>query len=440
MPITPSNGRRQAADSTRVLHLITRLDRGGSAENTLLSVTGLARLGYRVTLAAGAGAASSMTLRERAAFRARLHDAKKAGVRLVTLPSLGRRIAPLDDTRALVDIIRLIRRERPQIVHTHTSKAGALGRLAAWVCRVPIVVHTPHGHIFYGYYGSFVSSIFAAIERALGRLTDGLVTLTEHGKQDYLDRGIIPADRLHAIYSGVDLPIYRANGVKPHAARRLLGLPDDGLIIGVMGRLVPVKGHRHLIDAMPAIRHEFPRAFLFFVGDGDERAPLEARAAELGVADGLRCAGALPGLKTAIAACDVIVQPSLNEGMGRTVIEALAMGRPVVASRVGGLPELIDHGRNGLLVVPASPSALADAVGALLRDPARRRRMGEAARRSVDDRFSVQAMVEAIETLYVALAGRNNMALRIVGPHRSRTDARTGRARARSSSHVAPGE
>jgi glycosyltransferase involved in cell wall biosynthesis len=207
-----------------------------------------------------------------------------------------------------------------------------------------------------------------------------------------------------------------------------------------MGRLIPVKGHRHLIDAMPAIRHEFPSALLFFVGDGDERAPLEARAAELGVADGLRCAGALPGLKTAIAACDVIVQPSLNEGMGRTVIEALAMGRPVVASRVGGLPELIDHGRNGLLVVPASPSALADAVGALLRDPARRRRMGEAARRSVDDRFSVQAMVEAIETLYVALAGQSNMALRIVGPHRSRTDARTGRARARSSSHVAPGE
>ncbi|MEW6324886.1 MAG: glycosyltransferase family 4 protein [Nitrospirota bacterium] len=439
-----------SARPLRVLHLITRLDRGGSAENTLLTVIGLARRGYAVALASGNSAESRMTPGEISSLKARLAEAREAGAQVIVLPSLRRQISPLRDLAALIGLIRLIRRFSPDIVHTHTSKAGALGRLAAWVCRAPVVIHTPHGHIFYGYYGPWITAAIVAVERGLGRLTHGLITLTDVGKQDYLDRRIIAADRLHAIPSGIDLTAFR-NGPgrfpKPPAyavgggvdwnrrvhsaetkARRMIGLPSQGPVIGVVGRLVPIKGHRYLIDALPAILHEFPKARLLFVGEGDERARLARQAAQLGVADHLHLVGAQPELRRYFAACDLIVQPSLNEGMGRTVVEALVMGKPVVASRVGGLPELIHQGRNGLLVPPASPAALAEAVCSLLRDQVRLRRMGEAARRSVTSRYTTMAMVDAIDRLYRWLAYRRSAAntapAKAVAPSRARPHSR----------------
>jgi glycosyltransferase involved in cell wall biosynthesis len=422
------------------LHLITRLDRGGSAENTLLTVIGLARLGHRVTLASGNGLESRMQPRELAALKARLEQARAAGVKVVVLPSLCRRLSPIGDPMALFDIVRLIRRIRPQVVHTHTSKAGALGRLAARLCRVEAIVHTPHGHIFYGYYGPILSTFFAIVERWLGRMTDALITLTEMGKQDYLDRRIVPAGRLVAIPSGVDLSTYRNGSSRSfqagngHArsperrhgvtgvlrgekkARRAIGLPLEGPVIGLMGRLVPIKGHRIAVDALPAILQEFPDAQLIFVGEGPERSRLAARAAQLGVADHLHLMGAQPELRRYYAACDLVLQPSLNEGMGRTVVEALAMGKPVIASRVGGLPELIHHGQNGLLISPASSSELADAVCSLLHDPARRHRMGAAACRSVTARYSVDAMVTAIDALYRKLVRTQRRSARAAAP------------------------
>ena len=383
-----------------MLHLITRLDRGGSAENTLLTVIGLDSKRYRVMLASGSSSESHMTPDEAASLARRLDAARAAGVELVVIPSLVRRLSPWRDVAALLAIMRLIRRFRPRVMHTHTSKAGALGRVAARLCNVPVVVHTPHGHIFYGYYGRVMSACFAAVERWLGRMTDALIALTETGRQEYVERRIAPIERLHAIHSGIDLAAYGRDRATSAVARKALGLPARGPVIGVLGRLVPVKGHGYLVEAWPAILKEFPSALLLFVGEGPQREPLAARAASLGVANHVRMVGAQFDLPGYVAACDVIVQPSLNEGMGRTVLEALVMGKPVIASRVGGLPDLIEHGRNGLLVPPASPSALAHAVCSLLWDPVRLRRMSGAARRSVGHRLSAQAMVEAIDRLY----------------------------------------
>jgi len=386
-----------------ILHLITRLDRGGSAENTLLTVTGLDPKRYRVVLASGASSESRMTPDEAKSLALRLDAARAAGVELVVIPPLVRRISPLHDLAALLSMMGLIRRLKPQVVHTHTSKAGALGRLAARLCGVPVIVHTPHGHIFYGYHGRLLSALFIRVEQWLGRLTDALVALTDAGRQEYLERRIAPADRLHAIPSGIDLTAYGRNHPTPALARKPLGLPARGPVIGVLGRLVPVKGHRFLVEALPAILSEFPSALLLFVGEGPERESLAARAASLGVTNHVRMVGAQFDLPGYVAACDVIAQPSLNEGMGRTVLEALIMGKPVIASRVGGLPDLIDHGHNGLLVPPASPSALAHAVCSLLWDPARLRRMSGVARRSVGRQFSVEAMVAALDRLYHTL-------------------------------------
>jgi glycosyltransferase involved in cell wall biosynthesis len=383
-----------------VLHLITRLDRGGSAENTLITAIGLDKRRYQVTLAAGASRESKMTPGEEARLAARLAEVRAAGVELVTIPSLVRRISPIQDLLAFVALVRLIRRIKPAVVHTHTSKAGAIGRPAARLCRVPVVVHTPHGHLFYGYYGPAMTTVIVLLERWLGRLTDGLIALTSTGKMEYLERRIVPQERLHAIHSGVDLPLVDQAATSMEEARRACGLPLKGPLIGLVGRLVTIKGHRDLIEAFPAILRTFPEAQLLFVGEGEERGRLAAQAKSLGVADHLHMVGAQPELWKYLAACDLCVQPSLNEGMGRTVIEAMAMGRPVVASQVGGLPELINSGKTGLLVPPMSPPALAEAICALLRDPEELRRMGRAAQQSVDHRFSARAMVEAIDLLY----------------------------------------
>jgi glycosyltransferase involved in cell wall biosynthesis len=421
-------GRPSGTQRIRVLHLITRLDRGGSAENTLLTVIGLDPRRYQVMLGYGASLESHMTPDEAASLEHRLAAARAVGVELTVIPSLVRQLAPVRDLASLVAMMRLIRRFSPLVVHTHTSKAGALGRLAAWLCHVPVVVHTPHGHIFYGYYGRMLSACFVTVERWLGHMTDALIALTEAGKLEYVERRIAPVERLRAIHSGIDLSSCQRNSTSPAMARKALGLPARGPVIGVLGRLVPIKGHEYLIEALPMILKKFPSAMLLVVGEGPERGPLAARAASLGVSHRIRMVGAQFDLPGYVAACDVIAQPSLNEGMGRTVLEALVMGKPVIASRVGGLPELIDHGGNGLLVPPASPSALAHAVCSLLWDRARLRRMSHAARQSVGRQFSTEAMVAAIDRLYGELltagcpVGEAGLAV-------SRTAQSTGRRR-----------
>ena len=340
----------------------------------------------------------------------RLRTARDAGVELVTLPSLVRRISPLLDLMALISMVRLIRRLRPMIIHTHTSKAGTLGRLAARFCRVPIVVHTPHGHLFYGYYGPTASNLVVRVERWLGRFTDALIVLTHIGKMEYLDRMITTPDQVHAIYSGIELSVFRYVPVVSADTRQACGLPTSGRLIGVLGRLVQIKGHRYLIDALPAILKHEPDTSLVFIGEGDERGRLVDQAKRLGVADHVRLIGVQTDLAQFIAACDLFVQPSLNEGMGRTVLEAMAVGRPVIASRVGGLPELVDHGITGFLVPPMSPSILAEVICTLLSDQKKIEQMGRAARKRVDHRFSADAMVMAIERLYQAIMMKKRVA------------------------------
>jgi glycosyltransferase involved in cell wall biosynthesis len=393
-----------------VLHLITRLDRGGSAENTLLTVTGLDPHRYRVILASGASAESRMTPDEASSLERRLSAARANGVELVVIPSLVRRLSPWHDAAALLAIFKLIRRLKPDVVHTHTSKAGALGRVAARLCRVPAIVHTPHGHVFYGYYGRVASACVVTAERWLGRMTDALIALTDAGRLEYAERRIAPPERLHVIHSGIELNGSSRTRPSPPAARKVLGLPVRGPVIGVLGRLVRIKGHRFLIDALPAILKSFPSAILLCVGEGPEREAIVAGAARAGVMDHVRLVGAQIDLPSVIAACDVIVQPSLNEGMGRTVLEALVMGRPVIASQVGGLPDLIEHGVNGLLVPPASSAALAHAVCSLLLDSGRLKRMSGGARRSVGRQFSAQAMVKALDRLYAGLLSADRFA------------------------------
>jgi glycosyltransferase involved in cell wall biosynthesis len=378
--------------SLRVLHPITRLTLGGSSENTIASCVALDRAGYDCILAT--------SFRESDASS--LADARRRGCRVVDIPALGREVAPLADLTALAELVRLIRRERPAIVHTHTSKAGFIGRLAAVIARAPAVIHQPHGHIFYGYYSPRRTAVFTALERQAARWTDRIITLTDRGAQEHLARGIGRAEQYVAVPSGVPTTELRAAAPPRGEARARLGLDPDAFIVVALGRLVPIKGFDLLARALPALIAQIPSARVLLVGDGAERAHLGAIAASMGVAERLRMTGETTDVASYLAAADVVAVPSRNEGMGRVIVEAMALGLPVVATTVGGIPDVVTDGECGRLVEPEDVDALAAALIELGRDPALRRKLSEAAVRRAEA-FSTAVASEKLLAVYATL-------------------------------------
>lgn len=381
-----------------VLHLITRLSLGGSAQNTIDSVVALDRAGCRTILAAGsAGAEISL-----------VDQARSRGCRTVLLPALTRAVSPARDLLVLWQVFRLIRREQVALVHTHTSKAGFVGRLAAWLARIPVIVHTPHGHIFYGYYGSALTRVFIALERLAARLTDRMVALTGLEMEEHLERGIGRREQFRVIPSGVDLDAIRL-GAPPHeTARARLGVDSETRLLVGVGRLEPVKGFQSLVKALPLILSVVPSARLLLVGEGSLRPVLEADARTLGVADRVGIVGVRSDVAAFLAAADLVVVPSLNEGMGRVLVEAMALGRPVVATRVGGIPAVVADGETGALVPPDDPPALALAVSELLKDPGLRQQMGEAGYLRAEQ-FSLPVMESLLLELYRRLCAEKGL-------------------------------
>lgn len=375
----------------RVLHVITRLDRGGSAENTLLSAARMER--YAVVVAVGP------TQGERSPTEVL---ARERGVEFVEVPHLVRPIRPLQDLLALWELWRLMRRRRFALVHTHTSKAGLLGRVAARLAGVPRLVHTAHGHVFYGYYGPVLSWLFVWLERWAVRFTDRLIALTSAEAEDQLRFGVASAEKFVVIHSGVDFVPFHRPGPDRQAVHLALGIDPAGLVIGTLGRLTPIKGQADLVAAFALVRQQVEGAWLLLVGDGEERVALEVQARSLGVDDRVIFAGWREEVPAMLKAMDIFAFPSFNEGMGKALVEAMYVGLPVVATRVGGVPELIQEGTEGYLVPPRQPEALAEALLGLARDEGLRRAMGAAAERRARG-YSVEGMIEKLEALYVSL-------------------------------------
>ena len=383
----------------RVLHVITRLTLGGSSENTLATVVGLASAGYAGALAVGLAESEAAVV----------DDARRRGCRVVDVPALGREVRPLRDLAALRQLTALMRRERPRIVHTHTSKAGLLGRLAARLARVPAVIHQPHGHVFYGYWGAPRTALYVALERRAARWTDRIVTLTERGTAEHLARGIGRPGQYATVPSGVPTAALRAAAPPRAAARARLGLAPDAYVVAGLGRLVPVKGFDLLVEALPRLAAEVPSARVLLVGDGPERAALEARARALGVAARLHVTGATPEVAAHLAAADVLAAPSRNEGMGRALVEAMALGLPVVATAVGGIPAVVEDGGCGRLVPPGDADALAAALAGLGRDARLRETLGRAAVVRAEA-FSSEVALARMRAVYDALARAKGLA------------------------------
>jgi len=385
----------------KIIHIITRMDKGGSAENTLLTVRGLDREIYNVALIRGLSVESNMAEDESRAVEKDLTDAEREGVRIVTIPELVRRIHPFYDLKAFFALIKILRHERPHIVHTHTSKAGILGRWAAFFARVPIIIHTPHGHVFWGYFGKCRTSFYILLEKLTARITDKIIVLTQQEKKDHLHVHIAPGDKFSVVHSGINLDRFSNLSIDSAVMKKKLGIPEGNLVVGTTGRLTHVKGHRYLIEAAGRIVKARPDATFVFLGDGELSDELKNMAFRLGIEENVKFPGWRPDVAEVMSVFDIFALPSLNEGMGRVLVEAMVLGKPIVASDIGGIPDLVLDGENGYLVPVGDVETLAARIRELLDDSVKREEMGECGEKIAVD-YSANAMVEKIDRLYRA--------------------------------------
>ena len=349
-----------------------------------------------------------MTVEEQAQVGRRIERARRQGVRIISMASLVRRIHVFKDIRALLQIRRKIRQIKPAIVHTHTSKAGLLGRVAAWLEAVPIIIQTPHGHVFYGHFGPAASQVYLLLERLAAVITDRLVALTEMERSDYVEYNVVPESKLATIHSGVDIRRFEHPMDPAAGSRNLPGISPDRTVIGFVGWLLPIKGVDILLKAMRIVCQSAPQAMLVLVGKGQLEAQMKSEVSRLNLTGNVHFLGWRNDIEYILPLFDIFVLPSLNEGMGRVLVEAMAAARPIVASNTGGIPDLVKHRENGLLVPPGDPRALAEALLQLIRQPDAARRMGQAGHR-LAGRFSVEEMVGRIEQMYAELLLNKNL-------------------------------
>ena len=392
---------------TRVIHIITRLDKGGSAETTLHIVSSLNMEKYDVFLAHGLSRESNMSIMEKEVVESDLLLAEAKGVRVFALPSLVRRLSFKNDLLAFINIYRLIKRIRPHIVHTHTSKAGLLGRLASFLARVPIIIHTPHGHVFHSYYGPVMTKVFVFAEKILSFMTDKITALTNRERDEHLEEGIASIEKYVVIHSGVMLDRLMNMSVDAGAVRGEFGIAQDSNVVGVVGRLVPIKGHKYLVSAAKRIIKEFRNTVFVFVGDGYLSSRLERQAESVGVRKNIIFTGWRKDAVEILDLFDILVLPSLNEGMGKVLVEGMALGKPIIASNVGGIIDLVRNGENGILVPPGDSDALGEAILQLLKDKNLSEKLGKNGKAMVYPEFDASVMVKQIDDLYESLLVSN---------------------------------
>ncbi len=396
-------------ENIKVLHIITRFDKGGSAQNTYLSLLGLRKKNYQLSLVSGLSLESEMKHEEIKAKEKDIQILESEGIEFIQCPFLLRKINVIKDLKAFFNIWRIIKKYNPLIVHTHSSKAGLMGRLAAKLAGTPIIVHTPHGHVFFGYFGPFKTKLFIILEKLASRITDKIVALTNREKKDHILFKITDEDKFSVIYSGIELnTLKESSSEEKQNLKKELGIPENSLIVGTAGRLVPVKGPECLVKAAKYIISKYPDTYFMFAGDGPLEQDLKRKALEMGISDNIIFLGWRDDLAKIISIYDIFVLPSLNEGMGRVLVEAMALGKSIVASNVGGIPNLVIHGKNGFLVPPKNPKELAKYIQVLLEDKDKREEMGLAGKEMAYN-FTSERMVEEIANLYKKLLTQKNI-------------------------------
>lgn len=385
----------------KVFQVITRLIRGGASKVCLDLAELLPQDKYELTLISG------LRYENEGSFFDRAQNIKHLKIR--TLSSLVREISPFNDFISLVRLFILFCTAKPDIVHCHTSKAGFIGCTAAKLAGVPVIIYSPHGHLFAPQAeipevsgADWRLRLFYLLRKLASTCASRIVALTNADKQEQVKLRLAPAKKYEVIYNGID--------TSPAHTQLLAEPPEEGYVRGyypvlaTIGRLSREKGHSYLMETLKLIKEQYPKPALVIMGDGDMRPELERLTEQLGLKENVRFLGVCPDIFSILKETDIFVLPSLYEAFGLVLLEAMLMKKPVVASRVSGIPEVVSEGQTGLLVPPADPARLAGAILRLAGDNDLARRMGQAGYQRVQELFQREEMVNKFEKLYQELS------------------------------------
>lgn len=380
----------------KVLHIITNLPIGGAQDNTLLTVEHLDRSKYDVTLICAKDGDWVVRANE------------ISHLRIFYLDDLVRRIHPLKDILALLKLFKNIRKEKYDIVHTHSSKPGFSGRIAAKLAGTPIIIHTIHGFPFNDFMHPVLRRTFILLERFLSKLSDKLITVSNLNLRKAVELKFDKSHKFINIYSGIDFSKFNSSIDIPQQKQDLELRPQDK-IIGMVGRLSEQKAPLDFIRAIPDVLKIYKDTMFLLVGDGELRQNIESLIETLQINSRVKILGFRDDIARLLQVFDIYVLTSHWEGLGRSLTEAMYMGKPAVATRVEGVPELVEHGKTGLLVSPKDIKGISDGIIKILSDQKLAVKLGKAARQKVAEHFEAKVMVEKIDWLYQQLLKKRNI-------------------------------
>ena len=383
----------------KIVHVITRLILGGAQENTVLTVEGLHhRYGDDVTLISGPAVGPEGDLFQRA---------ESQGLKVMVLPELVRDLDPLTDYRAYRRLREVFKSIKPEVVHTHSSKAGIIGRAAAWDEQIPAVVHTIHGLPFGPSESRLRNILYTHLERWAAKRCHAIVSVCDSMTEQALAAGVGRREQFQTVYSGMDVDSFLNPPRGRDEIRRELGLKDHEVAFGTVARLFERKGHDDLLAAAPEILKANPNVRFVWIGDGLLRDRLIAETQRLGIRHAVHFAGLVPPQKIPelLGALDAVVHPSLREGLARVLPQALLVGRPVISYDVDGAREVCLP-ETGILLKPRDIPGMADAILTLASDPELRRKLGAEGRRRFADQFRHETMTQQLRSLYARLLDR----------------------------------
>ena len=376
------------------MHISTRLILGGSQENTVLSCIGQADNGHQVELVHGPihGPEGTMLPEIQA----------HGGIDAIEIPNLVREISPLRDLKCLKNLRRLIRERKPDVVHTHSSKAGILGRIAAWKEQVPAVIHTIHGLPFHPYQSKAIHKAYVLAERSAAKRCHRIITVADAMQEQALAQNIGQPEQYVTVRSGMAVEPYLDDRETMPDARRRLDLPIDAYVVGTVSRLAELKGHDDLLEALGPRMKSDPNLHLLWVGDGYWSERLMSRIADMGIEKQVHCTGLvnpqeIPGI---IRAMDALVHPSYREGLPRAVVQGLLSAKPVISYDLDGAPEVCIPDQTGFLVTPGDIGGLESAVQELREHPLKAQSMGKKGRELCKNTFNWRVMVTELERVY----------------------------------------
>jgi len=386
----------------KVLHIITLFSIGGATENTIYTVDGLIKKGYYVDIVTGPNISSEGSM---------YSICKKLNIPVFTFNNLKRAISPLSDILVIFQLYLFIKKNNYDIVHTHSSKAGVVGRIAAWLAKTPIIIHHNHAKPYHRFQNRFIRIFYKGIEKFASIFCNKIVSVTHTIVDEMVQDKIAPREKFVVIRSGFNIENFKNfNSADNYNLKNKFGLTDDDIVIGKIARLSVIKGHIYLLQAFEKVCRQIPNVKLLFVGNGENKNELLKFIDKKRLTDKIIFTGLIPTkeMPSVISLIDIVVHTSLLEGLPRVFTQSMLMGKPVISFDLDGAHEVIENGKNGYLIEPLNIEMLTEKIIDLASNISKARNFGSYAKNNIKDDFSIDAMVENNHNLYQELLKKSN--------------------------------